>query len=67
MLGGGETEVRTGKDAGPEAGVPKESAVEIACSRAVGGRLEAVGGEYRCAQLHVFTRNYTLLHKVLAR
>ena len=35
--------------------------------RSFGGCFGAVGGKYRCAQLHVFTRNYTLLHKVPAR
>ena len=30
------------------------------------GRYWVVGGKYGCAQLHVFTRIYRFLHKVLA-
>ena len=48
-----------GEDAGPEAGAPKEAAVEIGCSRAFGGRLEAGFGEkWLCS----ITRIYTQLH-----
>jgi len=57
---------QTVKDAGPEAGIPTEATMDIE-NWVLEGGWRRVLAENGCAQLHVFTRNYTHLHNVPGR